>query len=161
MVEGFLAMVKTAGKESTNFYSSTRKELHVELVGSQQGDPKTNRDEVVVTEVTPWFSEAIAGWTNAKPGTVRKLPRRGYGGTMQRAPTQVRVYGWLFYDDPHSGDGSVGTWWDSAWEIHPITRIEVFENGMWRGNPVVFDPGTEHATRCCLTRCFTGCPSLL
>jgi hypothetical protein len=24
------------------------------------------------------------------------------------------------------------TWWGSAWEIHPITRIEVFGNGMWR-----------------------------
>ena len=31
-----------------------------------------------------------------------------------------------------SGDGSVGTWRGTAWEVHPITRIEVLENGTWR-----------------------------
>lgn len=49
-----------------------------------------------------------------------------------RPPGRVRIYGWLFFDNWHAADGSVGTWRGSAWEIHPITRIEIWENGAWK-----------------------------
>ncbi len=130
VLEGFLAMAKKAGKESTNCYSSTRKDIHLELVRTDQGDPKTLRNRVFVTEVSPWFSEANPGWTATNLGQFASY-RNGYTGNMQQVPTRVRIYGWLFYDDPHSGDGSVGSWRGTAWELHPITRIEVFLNNSW------------------------------
>jgi hypothetical protein len=108
--------------------------LHFEIMPSDQGDPQTRRDEIIITEITQWFREAVSVWTTANLGQFASY-RNGYGGSMQGPPTRVRVYGWLFYDDPHSGDGSVGTWRGTAWEIHPVTRIEVFENVNWREIP--------------------------
>jgi hypothetical protein len=131
VAEGYLSMVKAAEKESTNCYSTTRKDFHFEILPSDQGDPKNRRDEIIITEITPWFSEAVSGWTRANLCPFASYCN-GYSGTMQNAPSRVRVYGWLFYDDPHSGDGSVGNWRGTAWEIHPVTRIEIFENGNWR-----------------------------
>ena len=131
IMEGFLSMVKNAEKESTNCYSSQRKDMHFEILPSDQGNPKTRRDEITITEITPWFREAVSAWTVANLCQFASYCN-GYTGAMQRTPTRVRVYGWLFYDDPHSGDGSVGTWRGTAWEVHPVTRIEVFENGNWR-----------------------------
>ena len=130
VLEGFLAMAKKAGKESTNCYSSTRKDIHLELAGTDQGDPKNLRNRVFVTEVSPWFSEVNSGWTATNLGQFASY-RNGYSGNMQQVPVRVRIYGWLFYDDPHSGDGSVGSWRGTAWELHPITRIEVFQNNSW------------------------------
>jgi hypothetical protein len=88
MLEGFLAMEKNGGEESTAWTTST-------------------------------FGQSASY-------------RGGYSGTNHGPPGRVRVYGWLFYDDPHAGDGSVGTWRGTAWEVHPITRVEVFENGQWK-----------------------------
>ena len=103
----------------------------MEIVGTDTDDPKSNRDAHVVTEVTPWFREAIAAWSTTSLGQFASY-RSGYSGTNQQSPGRIRVFGWLFYDNPHAGDGSVGTWRGTAWEVHPITRIEVFDNGQWR-----------------------------
>lgn len=43
--------------------------------------------------------------------------------------TQVRVSGWLMYDSEHVG--VIGTQRATVWEVHPITRIEVQQNGQW------------------------------
>ncbi|MCI0612514.1 SH3 domain-containing protein, partial [bacterium] len=131
VVEAFLAMVKKAAKESTNCYSTSRKDLHMELIGTDQEDPKTMRNEIFVTEVSPWFSEANSSWTSTNLGQFASY-RNGYSGNLQRVPAKVRIYGWLFYDDPHSSDGAVGSWRGTAWELHPITRIEVFDGGSWQ-----------------------------
>jgi len=103
----------------------------MEMVGTDADKPKENRNEHVVTEVTPWFHEAITSWTSSTLGKFASY-RGGYSGTMHGPPGKIRVYGWLFYDNPPAGDASVGTWRGTAWEVHPITRIEVFESGQWR-----------------------------
>ena len=131
ILEGFLAMEKNGGEESVNCGSTTRLDIHVEIVGTDATDPKANRDAHVVTEVTPWFRETITAWTTSTLGQFASY-RGGYSGTNHGPPSRVRVYGWLFYDNPHAGDGSVGTWRGTAWEVHPITRIEVLENGTWK-----------------------------
>lgn len=43
--------------------------------------------------------------------------------------TQVRVSGWLMYDSEHVG--AIGTQRATVWEVHPITRIEVQQDGQW------------------------------
>jgi hypothetical protein len=129
-LEGFLAMVKKSSKEGVNCGSTTRVDLHVETVDNDTEDPKTIRPRLVVNEVSPWFREAIAAWTHTNLWQFASY-RGGYSGTKQRDPAKVRIYGWLFYDDAHVSDGAVGAWRGTAWEVHPITRIEVFENGAW------------------------------
>ena len=130
VVEGFIGMVKRGGSESTNCGSSTRKDLHIDMTAVST-DPKSNRDEHVVVEVTPWFSETFTGWTSAALGQFASY-RGGYSGTNHGTPTKARIYGWLYFDNPHASDGSVGTWRGTAWEVHPVTRIEVLDGGEWR-----------------------------
>lgn len=130
VVEGYLAMVKRAEKEGTNCDSSSRRDFHVELVPNNTEDPKTIRNEIVITEVTPWFSAAIPAWTVDKLAQYASY-KGGYSGNEVHKPAKVRVYGWLFFDNWHAS-GSVRSWRGTAWEVHPVTRIDVFESGAWK-----------------------------
>lgn len=44
---------------------------------------------------------------------------------------RVRVRGWMFFDDEHDDEsentapGHAGNWRATAWEIHPVTSIEL------------------------------------
>lgn len=126
-VEGFLAMAKDGGDEGVNCGNSHRLDTHMELVNTDQVDPQTNRPQHIVTEITPWFRGAIPAWTTQGLGDFASY-LGGYTAPHQsRAPTKVRIYGYLFFDEAHAGNA--GSWRGSAWEIHPITRIEIFENG--------------------------------
>lgn len=131
VLEAYLAMVKSGGAESPNCNSAERKDVHMELAGNDSEDPKQTRDKGVVAEVTPWFGAQFPSWTLDSLGQYSSY-KSGYGGNMKRPPTKVRIYGWLFFDNWHAADGSVRTWRGTAWEIHPITRIEVWENGAWK-----------------------------
>ncbi len=41
--------------------------------------------------------------------------------------TQVRMSGWLMYDSEHVN--VIGTERATVWEVHPITKIEVQQDG--------------------------------
>jgi hypothetical protein len=41
----------------------------------------------------------------------------------------VRITGWLMFDPEHTNH--LGKYRMTLWEIHPITMIEVFQNGAW------------------------------
>jgi hypothetical protein len=43
--------------------------------------------------------------------------------------TQVRISGWLIYDWEHVS--VIGTQRATVWEVHPITRIQIQQNGQW------------------------------
>lgn len=43
--------------------------------------------------------------------------------------TSVRISGWLMYDSEHIG--VIGTQRATVWEVHPITKIEIQQNGQW------------------------------
>ena len=65
--------------------------------------------------------------------TPRTRPLHAWTTDMLRplvdSQTQVRVSGWLMYDSEHVG--AIGTQRATVWEVHPITRIEVQQNGQW------------------------------
>lgn len=103
----------------------------MELAGNDSEDCKQARDKGVVAEVTPWFGEQFTSWTLETLSQYSSY-KSGYSGAMKRPPGKARIYGWLFFDNWHAADGSVGTWHGPAWETHPITRIEVWENGAWK-----------------------------
>jgi hypothetical protein len=65
--------------------------------------------------------------------TPRTRPQHNWTTNMLTAfvdsQTQVRISGWLMYDSEHVG--VIGTQRATVWEVHPITRIEVQNNGQW------------------------------
>lgn len=119
-VEGYVVGVAPGGVEAANCYSLTRRDTHVYL--AQRPDAPTR--EAVVAEVTPrlreWAARQGEDWSE-------ESLRRGLLGR------RCRVEGWLLYDTEHDGEaentapGRALNWRATAWEIHPVTRVEVLE----------------------------------
>ncbi len=117
VIEGYVALVKRGGAESCHCHQSgiDKEDAHIALVA----DPKdaSNNKRHVIVEVTPQFRPPLSDIN-----TLRKLLKVG---------THVRVIGYMFFDAEHfqnaantmPGGGNV--WRASAWEIHPVTGIEV------------------------------------
>lgn len=66
----------------------------------------------IITVVSPPFQPPRTGW---ELDQLRLLCER---------QDRVRISGWLLYD--YFGRQGVGRWRASAWAIHPVTRIEVW-----------------------------------
>jgi hypothetical protein len=71
----------------------------------------------VVVEITPRWLAANDGW---RLQTFKRLAE-------QRA--KVRITGWLMFDPQHPDQ--IGKTRGGLWEVHPITKIEVFSDGRW------------------------------
>jgi Bacterial SH3 domain len=116
MVVGFLShqvKVETGG-ESTNchLHSPDEVDWHMYLTNAQaQGIA-----DAVIVETTPRTRPAHK-WTTASVGA------------FVDSSTQIRISGWLMFDFEHTD--VIGTQRVTVWEVHPITRIEVQENGQW------------------------------
>jgi hypothetical protein len=118
-VQGYLVALKpqTGGSgESTNCHFTHANEVdwHIALVGEVgQGE-----DESVVIETTPRIRRKHSHWTvaNLKPWVDADAP--------------VRISGWLMFDPEHRNH--LGKYRSTLWEIHPVTRIEVWQDGEWK-----------------------------
>jgi hypothetical protein len=91
-------------------------DLHVHLRDRPQSQcfPSGPRHDQIVTEVTPHFQPPQTGWSET---VLRDLCDR---------QVRVRISGLLLHDYQHT-DG-VTRWRATPWEIHPVTRIEVWES---------------------------------
>ena len=125
-----MGMAKRSGPETANCRSTERRDVHADIIDTDQGDPRDHRQGAVIVEITPWFAENRTDWSHTNAWQHASY-HGGYSGTNHGTPERVRIYGFLFYDNPHAGDGLVGTTRGTAWEVHPITRIEVLLNGSW------------------------------
>ncbi len=89
----------------------------------------------VTGEVTPQWHQDSPSW--AYEGLVARL-RPNHGGQMawDSGPRRVRVSGWLLYDfqfDVRQGPEALrGNARVSGWEIHPVTRIELWSDSLQR-----------------------------
>lgn len=101
-------------------------DAHLELVASERASG--GRDTVYVTgEVTPAFRRG-GGWSYDRLLQVFR-PNHGGQTPWEGGPARVRVSGWLLYDYQYD---HVPTSWSlqnaapraTGWEIHPVTRIE-------------------------------------
>lgn len=115
---GYLVAVKPQNKghgEGTNchFHQSGDTDTHLALVGTV-GDAEKNS---VVIEFTPRFLKAHPNWTatKLKPWVDTDKP--------------VRITGWLMLDPDHRNH--LNKFRATLWEIHPITKIEVSQDGSW------------------------------
>jgi hypothetical protein len=114
VVSGYLLGAKEEGPEAANCHGEDRDDHDVHIwLAAAPNDPKSR---AVVVEITP--RQHDRRWTLA---ALHRLARQH---------VQVRVTGWLMFDQEHGPD--VGRSRGTLWEIHPITGIEELSDGDWR-----------------------------
>lgn len=114
-------------------------DLHLEITATarEAGGPSA---AYVTGEITPQWRRP-GGWTNE---ALVALLRPNHGGVTawDGGPARVRVSGWLLYD--YQYDSRPSSWAVlhlaprlTGWEIHPVTRLEVWDDarGAWREVP--------------------------
>ncbi len=120
-VVGFVRKVKAGGVETCNCHATAMedRDTHIELVLHETSTAGT---DVVVVEVTPrWRDFAAANNVDWSTARLRKEIEGKW----------VRVTGWLMYDLEHETNaentepGRASNWRRTAWEIHPVTRIDL------------------------------------
>ena len=106
-------------------------DLHLELNSATVSGAV--RDSAYVScEITPGFRRGSTRW-RFEPLAEMFRPRRGSATSWEGGNARVRVSGWLLYDFQYAGIPSV---WNvehaaprlSGWEIHPVTRIERWDD---------------------------------
>ncbi len=114
VIEGYVMGARVMGPETANCGDRTSTDVHFAL-GEANDAP---RSRWLVTEMTPRVRSAHPMWH-------MKVLKR-----LSRDHARVRITGWLLYDHEHFD--RIGINRISAWEIHPVTKIEVWSGGVWR-----------------------------
>jgi len=139
---GWLVLAYPSLAESTNCDDTTFHDWHLEVFAQPSNHPPQPGDPTpVICEVTPRTEKqlydegvrllSLAGFT--------RLSDNSYCPTGH-PPRKIRVTGYLMWDDVHNALKEVGTkvtsigsdklhrpWRATAWEIHPVIQVEVFE----------------------------------
>jgi|ERR1044071_5832935 hypothetical protein len=116
-VEGYVVEVVSGGIEAANCYASLERDVHIHVAPR----PEAPRSEWVVVEVTPLVRRRALGW--GADWSAAALRRVLVG-------RRCRFEGWLLFDREHADEaentapGARGNWRATAWELHPVTRIE-------------------------------------
>ncbi len=142
---GYLGVAYAGPPESTNCGSTDFHDWHLEIFAKpptrppQPGDPTA-----IVCEITPRTQNAIYH-DNIK---IQDLAGFFRASDMAYEPTghparKIRLTGYLLWDDEHNGYADVGEsvrtagekkfhnpWRKTAWEIHPVIKIEPAEGGV-------------------------------
>jgi hypothetical protein len=119
-VEGYVVEVVEGGIEAANCYSYRRRDVHIHVA------PRVDapRSEWVVVEVTPRARRWAVEWGGDWSAAALKAELLG---------RRCRFEGWLLFDREHADEsehtapGSRGNWRATAWELHPVTSIEVLK----------------------------------
>jgi hypothetical protein len=140
---GWFVLAYAGPPETTNCGSAIFHDWHLEIFekpsdhAPQIGDPTP-----IICEITPRTERAIyrdGARIQSLAGFFR-LQDASYRATGHKAQ-KVRVTGYLMWDDEHNGSADVGStiqyfskngfhhpWRSTAWEIHPVMKIEVIRN---------------------------------
>jgi hypothetical protein len=117
-VEGYVVEVVEGGVEAANCYSYRERDTHVHVAPRADAP----RVEWVVVEVTPRARERARA--RGLDWSTEALRRELVG-------RRCRFEGWLLFDREHAGEsenispGASGNWRATAWELHPVTALEV------------------------------------
>lgn len=133
-VEGYLYKVivessspnARSGGESTNCHARLANDVdwHMPFTANL-GD---GEDVAIIVESTPRVRRQHPNWTTTrlKPWTANIGSKANANYNKQK----VRISGWLMLDPEHQNMIDQGLR-STLWEIHPITKIEVWVNGNW------------------------------
>lgn len=119
-IEGYVVAVTKGGIESANCFSLSRRDTHIEVALY----PEAPQRERVILEVTPCLRQLMQ--QQGQDWSISALRQWLIG-------RQCRFEGWLFFDSAHAGEAehtapsNEHNWRATAWEIHPVTSIEVIE----------------------------------
>ncbi|HZU11508.1 MAG TPA: hypothetical protein VFB58_01600 [Chloroflexota bacterium] len=113
-LEGYITTLAVGPKEPANCMGKAGYDWHIRL-GRSPGAPERS---TIITEATPRVRARERGFS------LRVLDR------YRRKHVRVRITGWLFLDNDHSTD--LDRQRATLWEIHPVTRIQVWDRGHWR-----------------------------
>ena len=119
-IEGYVVEVVEGGAEAANCFSYVERDIHIH-VAPRADAPRT---QWVVMEVTPRARRWAAGrgWDWKASALKERLVGR-----------RCRFEGWLLFDRQHADEsentapGARGNWRGTAWELHPVTSIDVLE----------------------------------
>jgi hypothetical protein len=114
-LKGYLVGAKLMAPERCNCGAQEQedRDFHIWLAKVPHGEKATS----IVVEITPRLRAHHPNWTVLRLNHLAK-----WGST-------VRVSGWAMLDPEHPSE--VGKSRVSIWEIHPILRIEWWEDGQW------------------------------
>jgi hypothetical protein len=139
---GWLVLAYAGPLESTNCGSPTFHDWHLEIVENPTDHPPRIDDPTpIICEITPRTERAIYR-DNIRIQSLTEffqLQDKTFQPTGHNAH-KIRVTGYLLWDDEHNGSADVGTiiqnigsdkfhhpWRSTAWEIHPVLKIEVID----------------------------------
>jgi hypothetical protein len=105
--------------------------VHLQSMPCPQGCPKDHHAAQIVTEITPAFQPPTTGWSSAVLRDRCEHQRR------------VRLAGWLLHDFPHTGSHTRRA---TMWEIHPVTRLEVWDDDHHAWQLIPEREGRGHAS---------------
>jgi len=119
-ITGYVRLVKPGEAETVNCMAKAlpSRDTHIELV-PKEGDGERS---VVVIEVSPRIRAIMQ--KNGEDWSTEALEKRLKGQV-------ITVQGWLFFDAEHTNaaetthPGGAHNWRGTAWEIHPITSIQI------------------------------------
>lgn len=117
-VVGYLVAIKVEDRgngESTNCHFTNPEDVdwHMPLA-EQSGQAEATS---IVVETTPRIRQSHSKWT-----TTSLAP-------WVNSDSPVRISGWALLDPEHRAQ--LGRYRSTLWEVHPVTKIEVFSNGQW------------------------------
>jgi hypothetical protein len=139
---GWLVLAYAGPPETTNCGDATFHDWHLEIFENpsdhapQIGDPTP-----IICEITPRTEQRLYrdGMRIQSLAGFFRLLDKSFQPTGHKAQ-KIRVTGYLLWDDDHNGSADVGStvqwvgnngfhhpWRSTAWEIHPIIKIEVIE----------------------------------
>lgn len=139
-VTGWLVLAYQGVPESTNCRSQDFLDWHLELSPEPADHPAQDGDPTpIICEITPRVQALLyrSGVRIQKLAAFLRLPDNSFAVTGSE-PHKIRVTGYLMWDDEHNKpDADVGThigwfshegyhhpWRSTAWEIHPVLKIE-------------------------------------
>jgi hypothetical protein len=139
---GWLVLAYAGPRESTNCRSTTFHDWHLEIFEDPSDHPPRIGDATpIICEITPRTERAIYR------DNIRIQPLAGFFQLQDRSlqprehgAHKIRITGYLLWDDEHNGSADVGAiiqnidsdnfhhpWRSTAWEIHPVLKIEVID----------------------------------
>jgi len=126
-LEGYVVSVTAGPLELVNCFC--RRDAHINVALQ----PQASAREIVVLEVTPALRDLISRTGNTEAQDQSLVLTDWSTETLQKKLTGrwVRFEGWLFYDGQHESEaentapGRAANWRATAWELHPVTRIEL------------------------------------
>lgn len=136
---GWLVFAYQGLPETTNCKSDQFLDWHLEIFAeSADHSPGIGDSTPIICEITPRTEGLVyrSGFRIQNLAAFIRLPDNSVRPTGGKAH-RVRVTGYLMWDDEHGGPNDVGTavqrfspngyhnpWRSSAWEIHPVMKVE-------------------------------------